>query len=209
MTTFSIRPTTAADADAAVPLIYSSGPAAFDYVFSHARRGSPLDFLQRAFRDGGGEFGYRVHTAIVDGERVIGVGAGYSGTHALAFTLAAARQIVGHYGLWAGMGTIGRGLAVERVIPPPVAKDLFYIGHLGIEPALRGRGIGGMLIDHLLEQGRRNGFARVALDVSCANPRAQALYERLGFQVTGERRSTLHNGYASVPDHRRMEMIFR
>lgn len=194
------------DAAAAVPLIYSSGPAAFDYVFSHARRGMPADFLRRAFVDGGGEFGYRTHTVAVDGDTVVGIGAGYSGTHALTFTLAAACQIVAQYGLPAGLGVIARGLAVERVVPPPVAKDLFYVGHLGIEPARRGLGIGRRLIDHLLEQGRRAGFARVALDVSCANPRAQALYESIGFRTIATHRSTLRNGYASVPDHRRMEM---
>lgn len=205
-TTVTIRPARPADAPAAVPLIHSSGPAAFDYVFSHARRGRPADFLQRAFVDGSGEFGHRVHVvAIVDGA-VAGVGAGYSGATALAFTLAAARQIMGQYGLLAGAGIIARGLAVERVVPPPMAKDLFYVGHLGIAPELRSHGIGGQLIDHLLRQGRAAGYTRVALDVSCANPRAQALYERIGFRVTAEHPSRLRNAWGIVPDHRRMEM---
>jgi len=202
----AIRQARPADSGAAVPLIYSSGPAAFDFVFSHPRRGLPLDFLHRAFIDGSGEFGYRNHIVVeVDGA-VIGVGAGYSGATALSFTLAAARQIIGQYGVAAGSGVIVRGLRVERVVPPPLAKDLFYIGHLGIAPDLRSRGIGRQMTDYLLQRGRAAGFSRAALDVSAANPRAQALYEKIGFRVIAEHRSTLRNRYASVPDHRRMEM---
>lgn len=207
----SMRPARPTDCEDAVPFIYSSGPAAFDYVFSYlanseAGSGSPLEFLQRAFVDGRGEFGYRTHYVVLADDRIVGVGAGYSGAHALAFTLAAARQIVGQYGLRGGAGVIRRGLAVERIVPPPVGKRLFYIGHLGIEAGLRGRGIGRQLITQLLARGRDAGCERVALDVSCANPRAQALYEKIGFRVTAEHCSTLHNRFARVPDHRRMEM---
>lgn len=210
--TIAIRPARPSDSETTVPLIYSSGPAAFDYVFSQiatteaARSGSPLEFLQRAFVDGRGEFGYRVHSVVLVNDQVVGVGAGYSGANALAFTLAAAHQIIGHYGLLAGCKVIRRGLSVERVVPPPVARRLFYIGHLGVVPGLRGQGIGRQLIDHLLVQGRNAGCNRAALDVSCANPRAQVLYEKIGFRVTAEHRSTLHNRFARVPDHRRMEM---
>lgn len=208
----SMRPARPTDSEDAVPFIYSSGPAAFDYVFSHtpsgeaARGGSPLQFLHRAFVDGRGEFGYRTHYVVLADDRIVGAGAGYSGAHALAFTLAAAHQIVGQYGLLAAGGVIRRGLAVERVVPPPRGKRLFYIGHLGIAAGLRGQDIGRQLITHLLARGRDTGCERVALDVSCANPRAQALYEKIGFRVTAEHRSTLHNRFARVPDHRRMEM---
>lgn len=214
---FTIRAARATDSEAAVPLIYSSGPAAFDYVFSRSDSasptssgappdGAPLEFLHRAFMDGSGEFGYRTHWIAQVASRIVGVGAGYSGADALAFTLAAARQIVAHYGLLAGIGVIRRGLAVERVVPPPMSRSLFYIGHLGIAADLRGGGFGGLLIEHLLQRGREAGFRQVALDVSCANPRAQSLYERIGFRVAAEHRSTLSNRFASVPDHRRMTM---
>lgn len=76
------RPATLADTEAAIPLIYSSGPAAFDYVFKHPVRGNALDFLRHAFADGAGEFGYRNHTVVeVDG-KLVGVGACFSGREA-------------------------------------------------------------------------------------------------------------------------------
>ena len=202
----AIRAARAADSEAAVPLIHSSGPAAFEYVFTRADGTSASDFLDGAFIDGRGEFGYRTHWVVEVDHRLVGIGAGYSGMSALNFTIAAARQIIDRYGLLGGAGVIRRGLAVERVVPPPTARNLFYIGHLGIVSDLQGRGIGQALIAHLLQQGRNAGCERAALDVSCANPRAQALYERIGFRVSAEHPSSLRNRFGAVPDHRRMEM---
>lgn len=200
------RAATAQDAEAAVPLLYSSGPAAFDYVFALPGRGDAQAFLRRAFVDGAGEFGWRNHVVGELEGVVVAVGAGYGGEASLAFTLAAARQILAHYGLRHAPGVVVRGLGVERVIPPP-ARGMHYLAHLGVAPAWRGRGIGRALIDELVRRGVRAGRRRMVLDVAATNPRAQALYERLGFAVTGERRSALANARGAVPDHRRMERI--
>jgi ribosomal protein S18 acetylase RimI-like enzyme len=204
---FRLRPAEPRDVEAAVPLICSSGPEAFDFVFMPAQRGGPLQFLRRAFVDGAGEFGWRNHLVIehlAEG-RVVATGAGYSGRTALPYLLAGARQIIASQGL-AAPGVILRGLRTEGVIPPPTGRQLYYIAHLGVAPEWRGQGLGVWMTQHLLDQGRQQGFATAALDVSARNPRAQALYERLGFRVTREQRSSLSNAYASVPDHRRMEL---
>ncbi|WP_243042704.1 GNAT family N-acetyltransferase [Dyella sedimenti] len=198
------RPAMPGDAAAAVPLIYSSGPAAFDYVFATARGGDAQAFLHRCFIDGAGEFGWRNHAVGVLDGRVVAVGAGYGADRKWPFTLAAARQILGHYGAGAGPGVIARGLRVEAVIRPPDG-DMHYLAHLGVAPALRGQGVGRALIDWLADAAREAGRRRLALDVSTSNPRAEALYRRLGFIVVGERRSRLANGQGRVADHRRME----
>jgi ribosomal protein S18 acetylase RimI-like enzyme len=100
---------------------------------------------------------------------------------------------------------MARGLRVESVIRPP-ERACWYVGNLGVRAELRGRGIGQALVEYLLEIGREWGFAVAGLDVAATNPRAQALYERLGFRVTHERRSRLANAHATVADHRRMEV---
>jgi ribosomal protein S18 acetylase RimI-like enzyme len=194
------------DAEAAVPLIHSSGPAAFDYVFAVPGRGDAQAFLRRAFVDGAGEFGWRNHVVGELEGVVVAAGAGYGGETALAFTLAAARQILAHYGPRHAPGVIARGLRVERVIPPP-ARGMHYLAHLGVAPALRGEGIGRALIGELVRRGEQAGRRRMVLDVAVSNPRAQALYERLGFAVTGERASSLANAQGVVPGHRRMERV--
>lgn len=200
------RPARAEDADAAVPLMYASGPAAFDYVFANGTDGDAQAFLRRCFVDGDGEFGWRNHwVGELDG-RVIAVGAGFGADSKWPFTLAAARQILAHYGLRRAVPVIVRGLRVESVIRPPEG-DMHYLAHLAVSPELRGRGVGQALISHLLEAARAAGRRHIILDVATSNPRAEALYRREGFEVTGERRSTLRRGAWAVADHRRMERV--
>jgi ribosomal protein S18 acetylase RimI-like enzyme len=197
------RPASAADVAVAVPLIHSSGPAAFDFVFSVPGGGDAQAFLRRAFVDGAGEFGWRNHVVGVLDGAVVAVGAGYGGDAKWSFTAAAARQILGHYGWRHATEVIVRGLRTEAVIPPP-AGDMYYLGHLGVSPELRGRGVGTALVEHLLQARPAQARGPVILDVATSNPDAQRLYRRLHFTVVGERRSTLANALGRVPDHRRM-----
>ncbi len=199
----AFRPAAPSDVDAAVPLIYSSGPDAFDFVFDNPGRASAQDFLRLAFLDGAGEFGYRNHVVATDNGSVVGIGAGWGAGRNLEFTLAAARQILQCYGL-AAAGVIVRGLRTEAVIQPP-AKGCLYIAHLGVGGSHQSKGIGSALIEYLIETngGERT---RASLDVALTNPRGQALYERLGFSVVRERRSTLGNSRGFVPGMRYMEL---
>ena len=178
-----------ADVDAAVPLIYSSGPDAFDYAFARPGRNSAQDFLRYAFLQGGGQFGWRQHWVGEHDGQVVAAGTVFGGEANLGYLLAATRQILGFFGLGA-FGVMRRGLQLERIICPPPRKTL-YLAHLGVAPTLRGEGLGSQLIDHFLQIGRSSGLPMAALDVSTANPKAQALYERLGFRVQVERTSTL------------------
>lgn len=198
------RAAAAADVGMAVPLLHSSGPAAFEYVFAVPGRSDAQAFLRHAFVDGAGEFGWRNHVVGELEGRVVAVGAGYGADSHWAFTLAAARQILGFFGWRHAPGVIARGLRVERVIAPP-SGQMQYLAHLGVESGLRGRGIGAALIDHLAAQAGALGRLPLALDVAASNPRAQALYERCGFAVTGERPSNLADARGHVPAHRRME----
>lgn len=196
--TLHFRPATPEDVHAAVPLIYSSGPAAFDFIFSPKPK-QALEFLHYTFTDGNGEFGYKYHVVgEVDG-KVVAVGTAFDGESTLKYFLAMGRQIISFYGLQA-FSVIPRGLQVESIIQPPKGR-LHYIAHLGVDPSMQSKGIGSKLVEHLMEQGRKEGKTQTALDVSVLNPRAQVLYERLGFKLTGQRESKL----PGVPSHNRLE----
>ena len=198
------RPAAAADVGAAVPLIHSSGPAAFEYVFAVPGYSDAQAFLRHAFVDGAGEFGWRNHWVGELNGQVVAAGAGYGAEAQWDFTLAAARQILGFFGWRHAAGVIARGLRVERVIVPPKG-EMHYLAHLGVDPAWRGRGIGRALIDHLARQAAGRGRLRLALDVAVTNPRAQALYEQCGFVVLSERPSSLADAGGQVPAPPRME----
>ncbi len=58
-----------------------------------------------------------------------------------------------------------------------------HIGRLAVLRAWRGRGIGGALLDALIEAARRRGLKRVYLG---AQARASGFYEKHGFRVCGE-----------------------
>lgn len=58
--------------------------------------------------------------------------------------------------------------------------DQIYLGRIEIHPDYQGRGIGTHLIGQLLREAADHGQP-VELDVLTVNPRAHALYQRLGF----------------------------
>lgn len=65
-------------------------------------------------------------------------------------------------------------------------EDEFHIGTLATLPESRGLGVGSELIKYAEEQGSRQGFTKCSLTVKKENHLAVKLYERLGYQITGE-----------------------
>ena len=66
---------------------------------------------------------------------------------------------------------------------PAAAK----LGGMWVDPAARGRGVGSALVEAVLAWARGRGFVRVSLWVTEGNSAAIALYERMGFAMTGGR----------------------
>lgn len=59
---------------------------------------------------------------------------------------------------------------------------------LAVDPAAQGRGIGRRLLDHFIDDARKNGASRIHLEVRDGNP-AIALYEAAGFVQSNRRRN--------------------
>ena len=199
----TFRAATPADVADAVPLIYSSGPAAFDYVFNIGGTRDSLAFLRFAYLKRGGEFGWQAHRVAEIGGRVAAVGAAFDGRAVMRFTIAGALQILQFYGPIRAWGVMVRGLRTETVIQPPRAEE-YYLCHVGVREELRSQGIGARFMRHLVEGLDPDRHRCATLDVAVANPRAQLLYERLGFVVEVLRASKLQNRHGRVADHYRM-----
>lgn len=193
-----IRPAVPLDVDAAVPLLYSSGPHEYDYAFRTARHPA-ADWIRTAFVSEPTTESYRAfRVAVLDG-RVVGIGSFLDGErfdtrNALRLVRRAAR-VYGPLECW---GVIWRTLRLTRQMPAPRAGELF-IQKMGVSPEVRGAGIGTALLTEAIARARTAGRRRCVLDVAVTNPRAQQLYERLGFRVTAVSRLN-----ERVPDQRRM-----
>lgn len=203
----SIRPARAADADAAVPLILTSGPAAYEYVFALPQRPA-VDFLRFAFADGGGFSGYQNHYVVENAGRVVGTGAFYTLEDHQRLARESLGQSTRHYGMIGAMRIVRQSLPVSAMMPAPSA-DALYVANLAVADDCRGQGIGGLLLEHACSLAREQGAAALELDVAVTNPRAQALYERFGFSVESERPFRGNRKRVNVPDHRRMRRPIR
>ncbi|MDA2213302.1 GNAT family N-acetyltransferase [Bacillus cereus group sp. MYBK195-1] len=64
--------------------------------------------------------------------------------------------------------------------------DEFHIGTIALLPESRGLGIGTRLLEFAEEQASLQGFAKCSLTVKKENQLAIKLYQRIGYQITGE-----------------------
>lgn len=198
------KPCTCDDSAAAIPLMFSAGPEAFRYVFSVDRQDEVIDFLHYAFQRGGGEFGYRDHLlAVEDGKPVALVGVWHPKDN-VAYMLDALKKIIAYYGPAKGLRVLIRGLRFEKIVSPP-RKSVLCLHNLSVAEELRGKGIGGKVIEHFFELARKRGIDTVCLDVAETNPGAKALYVRMGFSVVRHNTGGLENHYGSAASHDYME----
>lgn len=204
MLNLTFRPCQAEDVEDALPLIYSSGPDAFNYAFCDSYAEQSLDFLRTAFVRGPSEFGYQQHTAAVLEGKVVGVGGVRFARQNIRFTFSAAYELFRFYSPLAALRTTSRGLRIEQILKPP-KKGIGIIYNLGVAPEWHSHGIGQQLINKLLEQIAAAQMSVAALDVAVTNPRAQALYERLGFVTQETRKSSLRSKFGHVVAHNYME----
>jgi ribosomal protein S18 acetylase RimI-like enzyme len=79
------------------------------------------------------------------------------------------------------------------------AGSTWHLVAMWVSPGHRGQGIADRLVSAVCDLARARGGTQVALWVADANPRAQAVYRRLGFRLSGER-GILRPGAAGQPD---------
>ena len=84
-------------------------------------------------------------------------------------------------------GETGRRLS--GYIASRINADELHINNIGVWPEARRRGVGGALLGAALELAARCGAFEAVLEVRVGNIAAQAMYERLGFEVVGVRKN--------------------
>jgi len=88
--------------------------------------------------------------------------------------------------------------ALLGYICPMLVLDEGHILNVAVGIPFRGKHVGKMLVEHVLTECRILGASFVSLEVRVSNAAAIALYERLGFIVTGRRKHYYENGEDAI-----------
>jgi GNAT superfamily N-acetyltransferase len=96
-----------------------------------------------------------------------------------------------------------RDVGLARFDPDEECSETGWLDSMWVSPEVRGTGIGGALIDAVIDFATSAGYARLELDVGDYNTSAIALYVTKGFKVTGET-SSLEPPREHIHEHRRM-----
>ena len=201
MSELNIRPARPEDAKEVAPLIYSSGPRAFEFIFSNGKKQACLGFLQDCFTRKSLMFSYEHHHVVEDQGQVVAIIGAFTKRSMGKTQLSTGIQIIRYLGILGGFKSLLRGLKFERKLVKPPLIDCYYICHVGVRADYQGLGIGEKMVAFIESVAHEKGISKLSLDVSVINPRAQKLYERLGFSVieTNESYDNL------LDDHRYME----
>lgn len=116
--------------------------------------------------------------AALDGDDLLGIAAFQ--TDGTGFSQAGIADLFWHYGIGALWRLVPLAM-LERSAP----GDSLQMDGICVRADARGKGVGVALFQALFAHARAQGYAHITLDVIDSNPRARALYERLGFVATG------------------------
>ncbi len=91
-------------------------------------------------------------------------------------------DFIKQFGFFKGLfKALTSGIVFYRKSTP---DDELLMDGIAVREGFRGQGIGTLLFDELFLWAKTNGYSYIHLDVIDENPKAKALYERLGFKET-------------------------
>ena len=192
-----LSPAQAQHATMASTLIHQSGPAAFDYIFSH-HHGIPVkQFLTEQFKGHHTMFSHRQHHVYMENDTLLGtLGLSDQSTHNKTL-IYNAWHIYKHYG-WR---SIYKGLKFENRLVKPPKKRCLYLYHIAVNNQHQGKGIARKLIEFAEKTAKEQHYPAISLDVAKHNQRALNLYLGMGFKII----STQASYHKKLDDHIYME----
>ena len=200
-----VRPATLADLGSIAELIHSAGPAHYDYMHATATSNS-LDYIRHEFASGRGFVGHRNVTVAEKNGWVIATGCFYNGRAFHHLLLGTVLNMISFHGPIKVWLVLLRGHQVDRVMSQPGRREM-YLSSFGVDPAQRSTGVGSAMIRLKLDQARASGHQVFSLDVADDNPRAEALYTRLGLKITQRNAFFGHRRDIVVPNSKKMELV--
>ncbi|MGF1538263.1 MAG: GNAT family N-acetyltransferase [Elainellaceae cyanobacterium] len=164
-------------------LIYQAAPSLFSAMFGPRHRA--VACIAALVERSHGQFSHRYIHIAETAQRIVGM-----------VTLVPAEQLQ-DAAAYATLGPLQRlwlnllnRFLLRHLLRHDYPANAFYIGNLAVAPEYRNRGIGRQLLSQCIADA---GTADLFISVDVDNPRAQKLYESLGFQVIGAKTIRLLN----------------
>lgn len=187
-------------------LMYSSGADIYDFVYKTNKK-TALHYINYEFKTGRGFCGFNnVTIAIKEGE-VVCTGCFYDGKNYGKLMLGTVLNMLLFYGPFKFTEMVKRAKHTDSAMKIP-RKNEIYLSNFGVSEKLRGQGIGSKMLDKKIAEAKSLNYKKFILDVSDANPKAEALYARHGMNVTKTKEfsgKTPEGG--AYPKTKQMELI--
>lgn len=182
-----VRPGHEDDAGEVAALLYETATGMFDVYAGSGE--SALRILRAAYLRGGNSASRETVTVAEAGGAVAGAIAAFpvseGDRRARRFMWLTLRRTPPW--TWPAVMRVFR-IGSEHTPAPP--EDALYVDAIATARPFRRRGVATMLLEHATTRAQTLGLGAVALDTAESNRSAQALYERLGFEVAARRRAT-------------------
>jgi ribosomal protein S18 acetylase RimI-like enzyme len=162
-------------------LIYSSGPDLYDFIYKTNNRAA-IEFIRYEFESGKGFCGYNNVTLAIQNEKIVATGCFFDGLIAGKLTAGTMVNMFKFYGILQIWEVLFRTKHITSVIKNPKKNEL-YLSNFGVLPEMRGQGIGKKILDTMIEEAKQLNYNFFSLDVADTNPRAEALYKKMGLDV--------------------------
>lgn len=168
-------------------LIYETDIGLMQFIFGKNREKARAK-IGKLIMAGNNSFGKENISVALDGEEIVGIAI----THSTMDHDTESKVYSKNFGLWDLMKL---GLVVEpavkRLLTTEISSTELYLSNLCVDGDRRGQGVGGFIMEKVIEMAREKGYNRVVLDVSADNPGAKRFYDRVGFVVTKERHARI------------------
>lgn len=172
-----IRAAKQSENKAIAPLLFS---AMEDIIFSFIGENSSkkaIEFLEIAIEEEETLYSYKNCIVVEDNSVIIAAVVLYDGSSLHKLREGVAKVLLQYY---------NRKLEVED----ETSEGEIYIDSIGVDPSMRGKGIGSLLFNYLIDKHVVEAKRRLALLVDRDNNSAKRLYLSLGFKVKGIKKLT-------------------
>jgi ribosomal protein S18 acetylase RimI-like enzyme len=110
------------------------------------------------------------------------------------------------YGPFKFREILKRSLHSSSVMKKPRENEM-YLSNFGVNSNYRSKGIGTVMLNKKIAEAKNMGYKKFILDVSDKNPRAEALYKRMGLEVTKTKVFSGKPNDSDFPKSKQMELI--